>query len=121
MRRVCVAVAVVVLSVAGCSGGGAQQPAAPATQAASRGEVLREALRDPQNVDVDAWASASVQDVDGAARSVCLDLEATGVPLATVWQHVIDRFGVSLSDADYFTKASAKVYCPRQERAAGAL
>jgi len=121
MRRVCVAVAVAVLGVAGCSGGEPGRSAATTSQAASRGEVLREALRDPQNVDVDAWASATVQDVDGGAQSVCSDLVATGVPLATVWQHVIDRFGVSLSDADYFTRASAKVYCPRQEREAGVL
>lgn len=121
MRRVCVAVAFVVLSLAGCSGKEQGQAAGPPTAAPSRGEVLREALRDPGNVDVDAWSAVRVADVDAGARSVCADVVATGVPVATIWRHVIDRFGVSMSDADYFTRAAVKLYCPAKQRIVGYL
>jgi hypothetical protein len=118
MKRMCVVVACVVLGVVGCSAG---EPEPEQSREPTKGQVLREALSDPQNVDVDAWASVPVGEIEAAASSVCEDLAAPGVAKAEVWQHVVDRFRVATADADYFTRASAKLYCPNRQRAAGYL
>jgi hypothetical protein len=109
------------LGVAGCSGSQPVASSAPSVRPPSRGEVLRQALRDPMNVDVDTWSGVTVAEVDGQARQICADLIETGHPPAELWQGVIDQFGVSMSDADYFTRASVKLYCPAKQSTVGYL
>lgn len=121
MRRVAVAVVCVLLSVAGCSESKPRAASAPSVRAPSRGEVLRQALRDPVNVDVDAWSGVTVSEVDAQARQICADLIETGHPPAELWQGVIDRFRVSTSDANYFTRAAVKLYCPAKQSTVGYL
>ncbi|MYW49607.1 DUF732 domain-containing protein [Streptomyces sp. SID161] len=110
------------LASAGCSTAASDSgPSGPTSQLPSKDAVLREALQDPGNVDRAAWASFTASEVGRGARAVCSDLSTPGNPPATVWRHVMDRFGVAMSDADYFTRASAKLYCPRYQREAGYL
>ncbi|WP_432021068.1 DUF732 domain-containing protein [Streptomyces sp. 1222.5] len=70
---------------------------------------------------MDAWSGVTVTEVDGQARQICADLIETGHPPAELWQGVIDRFGVSMSDADYFTRAAVKLYCPAKQSTVGYL
>ncbi|MGW3114430.1 DUF732 domain-containing protein [Streptomyces sp. NPDC001091] len=119
MRRARVAVTCVLLSVVGCTNdNGRPVSASPAT---SRGGILREALDDPGNVDTSAWSGVSVKAVDAGARSVCADVSSHDYPVGDVWERVRTRFPVSTSDADYFTRASVKLYCPRYQREVGEL
>ncbi|MEU6244001.1 DUF732 domain-containing protein [Streptomyces sp. NPDC047024] len=121
MRRLSVAVVGVLLGVAGCSASGEASSSAPSPPTQSRGDVLHEALQNQGNVDVAAWGGASVKAVDAGARAVCADVQSHNYPTAAVWERVMHRFGVSMSDADYFTRASVKVYCSQYQREVGDL
>lgn len=122
MRRgfVGLVLAVTVVAVAGCSGG--ERPAVRPSSSPSdgRGEALRAAVHDPVNVDVKAWAGLSADELADQAQQVCDDLRGE-VPLSEVWSRQQDRVaGVSTFDADYFTQAAARLYCPaRSHEAAG--
>jgi hypothetical protein len=116
------AIAFAVAGMAACSAESGRDAATrPSVRQPSRSEVLQQAVQDPHNVDVTTWAGISTADLEAGAQAVCADLAATGISTAEVWAHVQKRFPVSTSNADYFTRASAKLYCPGEQRAAGEL
>lgn len=116
-----------VMAVAVLAGCSSQAPSPVETPSAApsvdvRGAALVEALKDPHNVeDPASWADVSQETLVAHAKAVCADLGREGMPVAEVWQAEMARDGVSMSDADYFTRASAQLFCPRFQREAGYL
>ncbi|MFF2522250.1 DUF732 domain-containing protein [Streptomyces liangshanensis] len=113
---------VLVAVLAGCSAGPAVEAEREPTETVDRrGAVLLEAVTNPENLrEVSAFSEATPESVAQHAEATCDDLRAA-MPMADVWRNVMERDGIDMFDADYFTRASAKLYCPRYQREAGYL
>jgi hypothetical protein len=107
------------VALSGCSPS-TSEPSDVAPSVATKADVLREALRDPLNVTPEDWEQQTAADVERQALAVCDDLAAP-MPASKVVEREMQRAPVSYFDADYFVRASAKVYCPRLQREAGYL
>ncbi|MFC4034556.1 DUF732 domain-containing protein [Streptomyces polygonati] len=108
------------LLLTGC-GSTVRTPESVPSPADTRGALLMQGLADPLNGGGGSgWAAVTEAGAVAQAKAVCADLAAHR-SLADVWRAEMDRATVGMSDADYFTKASAVLYCPRFQSTVGYL